>query len=76
MNPLTQTLLRIDKEFTKDDLVQIIELAAYKLDLKTISNYAKDNNMSYNGVKNHRSGVTIDNIKFIAEGIKENNLPF
>ena len=32
--------------------------------------------MSYNGVKNHRSGVTIDNIKFIAEGIKESNLPF
>ncbi len=76
MKPITETLLRINKKFTDIELVQIIELASHKLDLKTISNYAKENGLSYNGVKNNRGFLKIDSVKFVVEGIKNNNLPF
>lgn len=71
-----QLLIDVGKCTDKKTLVQIIELAAHKLDLKTISNYAKDNNISYNGAKNFRSHLKIDGIKFVVEGININNLPF
>lgn len=76
MKLITEALLNIDQEFTKQELVQIIELTAHKLDLKTISNYSKDNKISYNGAKNHREHVEINGVKFVCEGIKGNNLPF
>ena len=76
MKSITETLLNIDQEFTKQELVQVIELAAHKLGLKTISNYSRDNNISYNGAKNHREHIEINGVKFVCEGIKGNNLPF
>lgn len=76
MKPISETLLRIDQEFTKQELVQIIELTVHKLDLKTISNYSRCNNISYNGAKNHREHVEVNGVKFVCEGIKGDNLPF
>lgn len=76
MKPITETLLRINNEFTDVELVQVIELASHKLDLKTISNYAKEKGLSYNGVKNNRGFLKIDGVKFVVEGMKNNNLPF
>ena len=49
-----------------DSLVQLIELAAQYLNLKTIAEYAKTNKISYNGAKNYRKHLKISGIKFIA----------
>lgn len=76
MKPIAETLLRIDKEFTRDELVIIFEQVINKLNPKTISNYARDNKMSYNGVKNHREYIKVDSVKFIIDDITNANLPF
>ena len=53
---------------TDDDLVQIIELSALHLNLKTITNYAKANKISYNGaLKRKLNKITIDNQTFIID---------
>lgn len=55
-------------DVSDDDMVQIIELAAKYLNLKTITNYAKANKISYNGaVKRKLNKVIIDNQKFIID---------
>ncbi len=54
-------------ELTNDELVQIIEHVGGYLNLATISNYAKANNISYNGAKKYRQVVTIFNTKFIID---------
>lgn len=48
-----------------DSLVQLIELAAQYLNLKTIAEYARLNKLSYNGVKNYRKSIQISKVKFI-----------
>ena len=51
-----------------DELVQIIEQAAGYLNLKTITNYAKANKISYNGaIKRKLNKITIDNQVFIID---------
>ena len=52
-------------ELSDADLVQIFELVGTFLNLKTISQYAKENNLSYNGVKNFREIITIFGVKFV-----------
>ena len=47
----------VSNELDNDSLVQIIELSGSLLNLKTISDYAKDNNLSYNGVKNNSTST-------------------
>ena len=42
----------IHNTVSNEFLVQLLELGADYLNLETISNYAKLNNLSYNGVKN------------------------
>jgi hypothetical protein len=54
-------------ELDNSSLVQIIELCGNYLNLKTISDYAKSNGISYNGAKNFRKTVEIFNIKFIID---------
>ena len=54
-------------ELDNGDLVQLIELCGDFLNLKTIPDYAKENNLSYNGVKNHRNIVVIFNVKFVLD---------
>lgn len=41
-------------ELSNDDLVKIIEHVSDILNLQTLSNYAKNQNISYNGAKKRR----------------------
>ena len=51
-----------------DDLVQLIELASNYLNLKTITNYAKANKITYNGaLKRKLNKVIIDSQIFIID---------
>lgn len=52
---------------SNEALVQLIELSGSFLNLMTISDYAKANQLSYNGVKHNRTIVKIFNTKFVIE---------
>ena len=54
---------------SNDCLVQFIELAGSYLNLQTISDYAKTNKLSYNGVKNNRQIVNLFNVKFVIDNV-------
>ncbi len=54
-------------ELSNDDLVQLIEQLGSYLNLQTITAYAKQNKMSYNGAKNFRKVVTLFGEKFIID---------
>lgn len=54
-----------DGNFTNNDLVQFIEHCGKYLNLKTIPDYAKENKMSYNGVKKFRKVKEIFGVKFV-----------
>lgn len=54
-------------KWTNAALVQLIELAGDFLNLKTIPNYCKANNISYNGAKKNRNIVKIFNVKFVID---------
>ena len=54
-------------DYTNDDLVQFIESCGKYLNLKTIPDYAKQNNMSYPGVRDFRNIITLFNVKFVLE---------
>jgi len=56
-----------DGNFTNEDLVQFIESVGKYLGLQTLPDYAKENKMSYNGVKKFRITKTIFNIKFVID---------
>lgn len=57
----------VNNDLSNYDLVQVIELCGILLNLQTIPDYAKENNMSYNGVKKHRKIIKIFNIKFVID---------
>lgn len=59
--------LIVNGELNTEAQVKIIELVNQFLDLKTISNFARENKMSYNGVKNFRKHIKIGGVKFIVE---------
>ncbi|MFZ2486935.1 MAG: hypothetical protein WAZ19_02340 [Anaerolineae bacterium] len=52
---------------SNDDLVNIIKTCGYYLNLRTISDYAKENNISYNGAKNFRNKVKLFGVKFVID---------
>lgn len=56
-----------DGNFTNEDLVQFIESVGSYLGLQTMPNYAKENNMSYNGVKKFREVKEILGVKFVID---------
>jgi hypothetical protein len=56
-----------DGELDNDTLVQLIEQAGNYLNLKTITDYAKDNGISYNGVKNNRKIIELFGVKFVID---------
>lgn len=57
----------ISGELSNKDMIQIIELCGDYLNLKTRSQYAKENNISYNGAKNFRENIELFGIKFIID---------
>lgn len=54
-------------QLNNDDLVHIIEHVGSYLNLKTISEYSKENNLSYNGVKKCRKIIKLFNVKFVID---------
>ena len=65
-------LLNIDKGMgnnmlSNNDLIDIIESAGSFLNLRTIADYSKQNNISYNGAKNHREQIELFGVKFIID---------
>jgi hypothetical protein len=54
-------------ELSNDSMVQIIKLLGGFLNLKTISDYAKANDLSYNGAKKCRQKVVLFGVKFIID---------
>jgi hypothetical protein len=58
-----------DGSFTNDDLIIFIECFGKYLGLQTIPDYAKENKMSYNGVKKFREIRTILNVKFVIDNL-------
>lgn len=54
-------------EIDNKDLVQIIERVNIYLNLKTITQFAKDKNKSYNGIKNHQNIINLFGCKFVAD---------
>ena len=54
-----------DGKWSTEGMVQLIELVGMYLNIKTIPKYAKENQMSYNGVKKFRTVKTIFNVKFV-----------
>ena len=64
-NHLTQ---RIENgELSNADIVQIIEHAGGYLNLQTISDYAKNNGLSYNGAKKFRNTISLFGVKFVLD---------
>ncbi len=57
----------VEGRWTNDGLVQLIELAGAYLNLQNIPDYAKDRNLSYNGVKKTRTIRKIFNTKFVID---------
>jgi len=56
-----------NNELSNDNLVQIIELCGTFLNLQTIPKYAKEHNLSYNGVKKCREVKEILGVKFVID---------
>ncbi len=54
-------------KINNSDLVKIIEHCGAYLNMKTISDYAKEKGISYNGAKKCRQNVTIFNTKYIID---------
>lgn len=73
MNEIEQQMLeRLEKRIVEtgvsnEFLVQICELSGKYLNLRTISDYAKENKMSYNGAKRFRNVISLFNCKFIID---------
>ena len=57
----------LSNELKEMDLVQLIERINTYTNLKTVSNYANDNNISYNGAKNNRKVIELFGVKFICD---------
>ena len=55
------------KGVSNEFLVQLIEVAGGYLNIKTIPDYAKYNNLTYNGVKKTRQIKIIFNTKFVID---------
>ena len=57
----------INDELNNDSLLQISELCGEFLNLRSIPAYAKEFNMSYNGVKNNREIITLFGNKYVID---------
>lgn len=54
-------------DLSNDDCIKLIECIGGYLNLQTISDYAKNNGLSYNGAKHFRNIKSIFNVKFIID---------
>ena len=56
-----------DGKWDSDSLVQLIELSGTYANLKTISDYAREHGLTYNGVKKTRKIIKLFGVKFVIE---------
>ena len=56
-------------ELDNQSLVQLIELAGSYLNLKTIADYARSKNLSYQGVKKCRESKELFGVKFVIDNL-------
>jgi len=56
-------------QLNNHSLVQIIELCGAYLNLMTVSEYARQNNMSYNGVKYCRNVLPILGVRMVIDNM-------
>ena len=54
-------------ELSNDDMLKLIDHIGMYLNIQTIGNYAKSNNISYNGAKNFNTVVLLFGEKFIID---------
>jgi hypothetical protein len=54
-------------QLSNEDCIKIIEHVGSYLNLKTIPDYSKENNISYNGTKHFRHIKEIFNVKFVID---------
>ena len=66
INALIAELVESGK-LSNDELVQIIELCGMYLNLQSISDYAKEIGLSYNGVKKTRNIKVLFGQKFVID---------
>lgn len=57
----------ISEKLDNNSLVQIIELCGGFLNLQTISEYARQNKLSYNGAKKFRKVIDVFGVKMILD---------
>ncbi len=57
----------MDNVLSNDDLVQIIEHCGLCLNICTLTNYARQNNISYNGAKKFRNVKKIFGTKYVID---------
>lgn len=65
-------LARLEKRIfesgvSNEFLVQLIELSGSYLGLQTIPDYARNHNLSYNGVKKARQKVVLFGVRFVVD---------
>ena len=73
-----QILKEIEKEKDLNILLAILELSAYKLEIKTISEMARAEGKSPNGINksNQYRKLFIGGQKMCIKGLTDSNLPF
>lgn len=59
----------VNGELSNENLVQIIEHLGSYLNLRTISDYSRENKISYNGAKKFREVRKIFNVKFVIDNV-------
>lgn len=57
----------VNGKWSNDGMVQLIELIGDYLNLQTIPDYAKSQDLSYNGVKKTRKIQLIKGVKFVID---------
>ena len=55
------------KEVSNNFLIELGKVFGDYTNLSTIYNYAKEHNMTYRGVKNHRNIINLFNVNFVID---------
>lgn len=63
-------------KYTNLELQGLVQFIALHLRLKTTSNFAKENNKSFNGVKNFTPHIKIDGVKLHSNDLTTQDFPF
>jgi len=73
-----QILIDINHIVDLNKLVAILELSAYKLNIKTISEMARQEGKSPNGIRKSKAylKINVGGQLMAVKGVRDNNIPF